>query len=153
MDELSTCYHNENTSNEALKKLRDSDTFVLKSIAIGNALFFRDTLREALRQTIEERTPHIHEVINTIFRQYPKNTFMVPELLPSDALASDCGLALGTADQALKKYMAKAFTQTDAPLIQLLPYLYAASFTSTIWKDAQFKPLIEGMILDYFLFW
>jgi hypothetical protein len=128
--------------------LLDIDTLVTKSIAIGNALYFRDILHEALRQTLEEKAPYVLDTINTMFHQYKKNTYMVPELLPTDALANDAGLAVGTADQALKRILQKAFTSTDAPLIQLLPYLYSSAFTSTQWREAQFKPLIEGNILD-----
>jgi hypothetical protein len=51
---------------------------------------------------------------------------------------------LGTADQALKKLLGKAFTSTDFPLVNALPYLYAASFSSAVWREAQFKPLIEA---------
>jgi len=144
LEELSSGYHNENSCNEALKKIRDVDTILNKSVNIGNALYFRDILREALRQTVEERAPYIYNTIATMFKQYKKNTYMIPDFLPADALASEIGLPLGTADQALKRILLKAFSPTDGGLITLLPYLYAGSFISSLWKEAQFKPLIEA---------
>ena len=144
LDELAAGYHNENACNDAMKKLRDCDTFVSKSVIIGNALYFREILHSAVRGVVEDKTPYIYDAINAMFKQYKANTYVQPEYLPADALANDAGLSLGTADQALKKILGRAFTQTEAPLVNALPYLYAASFTSTIWRDAQYKPLIEA---------
>lgn len=144
LDELSAGYHNESTCAEALKKLKDIDNFATKSVLIGNALYFRDILHEATRQTVEEKTPYIYDSIKSMFTQYTRNTYVQHELIPSDALAFDAGLELGTADQALKKLLGKAYTSTDFPLVNSLPYLYAASFSSIVWREAQFKPLIEA---------
>lgn len=60
-------------------------------------------------------------------------------------LAHDCGLPLGSGDQALKKFLSKAIGSADAGLMDLLPFMFAASFTSNIvWREAQFRPVIEG---------
>jgi len=144
LEDLSKNYYNEPACNESLRKLKDVDGFILKSIAIGNALNFRALLREALRQVVEERVPFIYNTVQTGFREYRTNTFMANDLLPLDCLALDCGLDVGTADQALKKFLSKAIGAADQPLWDLLPLMYAASFTSTVWKDAQFKAVIEG---------
>jgi predicted metal-dependent HD superfamily phosphohydrolase len=91
LDELAAGYHNENTCAEALKKLKDIDNFASKSVLIGNALYFRDVLHEAARQTVEEKTPYIYDSIKSMFAQYSKNTYVQHELIPSDALAYDAG--------------------------------------------------------------
>eukprot|EP01114_Cavostelium_apophysatum_P008095 TRINITY_DN2037_c0_g1_i3.p1 TRINITY_DN2037_c0_g1~~TRINITY_DN2037_c0_g1_i3.p1 ORF type:complete len:968 (+),score=390.05 TRINITY_DN2037_c0_g1_i3:690-3593(+) len=144
LDELRTNYHNEAACNEALKKIKDCDNFISKSIAIGNALYFREILHEALGEIVELRIPYIFNTISNCFNEYRANTFMSPELLNIDALAADCGIDVGTADQALKKFLSKAIGSADAPLWDLLPFMYAASLNSTIWKEATFNPVIEG---------
>jgi len=144
LDELAKVYHNETACNEALKKLKDADNFVNKSVSIGNALCFRELLHEALQQVVQEKLPFIFETTTVGFNQYRRNTFMATELLPTDLLAMDCGINMGTADQALKKFLSKAIGSADAPLWDLLPYMYAASFTSQVWRDAQYRPAIEG---------
>jgi len=144
LEELKGNYHQEAQCNETLKKLRDCDAFVGKSICIGNALCFRQILHEALGLAVQEKIPYIYNTVNSSFRQYRKNTFMSPELLPIDLLAKDCGIPIGTADQALKKFLSKSIGSADATLWDLLPLMFAASFTSNIWKEAQYKPAIEG---------
>lgn len=69
---------------------------------------------------------------------------MFPDLLLSDSLAMDLGLAPSTSDQSLKVIIKKATSEADKKLWELLPVLYAVSFaTSTFWKDAQFRPHIQ----------
>ncbi len=60
-------------------------------------------------------------------------------------LALDCGIDVGAADQPLKRFLSKAIGSVDAPLMELLPYMYAAAFSAQIWREAQFKPAIDGM--------
>lgn len=59
-------------------------------------------------------------------------------------MALESGIEIGTADQAIKKFLSKAIGSADAPLWDLLPYMYAASFNSPTWKDAQYNPVLEG---------
>jgi len=66
------------------------------------------------------------------------------ELLPTDCLAMDCGIASNSADQSLKRFLAKAVGSAEAQLWDLLPFMFAASFTSILWRDAQFKAQLEG---------
>ncbi len=123
----------------------DMDTLVYKSIAIGNALYFRDILHEALRQVVEEKAPFIYDAVSTMFQEYKRNTYLNPELVATDALANDVGLVLGTSDQPLKRALTRVFTASEAPLVALLPYLYAGAFYSTPWREAQYRPMIEGL--------
>jgi len=144
LEELKAGFQNENACNEALKKIKDADNFILKSIAIGNALHLRKILHEALRLSIEDRTGYIFNTVHNCFKEYRRNTFMAPELLTIDQMAMDCGIEVGTADQALKKFLTKAIGSADAPLWDLLPYMYAASINSSVWKDSQYKPVVEA---------
>lgn len=50
--------------------------------------------------------------------------FMFPDLLLSDTLALDLGLASSTSDQSLKVVLKKATTEADKKLWELLPVLY-----------------------------
>jgi len=127
-----------------LKKIKETDNFILKSISIGNALFFRQIMHEALQQVVEEKVPYIYNTVKNCFREYRTNTFMSPELITIDALASDCGMNVTTADQALKKFLIKTVGSADAPLWDLLPFMYAASLHSNVWREAQYNAAIEA---------
>jgi len=144
LDELKNNYHNEAATIEILKKIKETDNFILKSISIGNALFFREILHEALQQVVEEKVPYIYNTIKNCFREYRTNTFMSPELIAIDSLAADCGMNVSTADQAIKKFLVKTVGSADAPLWDLLPYMYAASIYSNVWRDAQYNSAIEA---------
>jgi len=141
---LAKNFNNENNCSECIKKLKEVDLFLSKSVQIGNALQFRSLLHEALAQTVQEKTGFIYSTVNSSFKQYRRNTFMADELVPTDLLAMDCGIAVGTADQALKKYLSKAIGSADAPLWDLLPFMYAASFSCPQWKDAIYRPVLGG---------
>jgi len=143
LEELRLNYFNEVQSTETLKKIRDGDAFVMKAIAIGNTLCLRSTLHEALRLSVQEKAPYVYNTVNSSFNEYRRNTFMLPDFLPTDLLAHDCGIVLGTADQPLKQFLGKT-SGGDAQLWDLLPLMFAASFTTNVWKDAQWKPAIEG---------
>jgi hypothetical protein len=56
----------------------------------------------------------------------------------------DLGLDLQTADQSLKMFLRKSVGSADAPLWDLLPYMYAIAFHSNIWKEAVYKSVVEG---------
>jgi hypothetical protein len=105
LEEFARTYPNEAHLPETLKKIKgnqkteqfysllmpaalsmsllDLDNFVLRSIAIGNALHFRDLMHDAIRQISEERIPLIFNTISTAYSQYKRNTFMTPSLLVS----------------------------------------------------------------------
>lgn len=51
-----------------------------------------------------------------------------------------------TADQALKRFLSKSIGTADAALFDYLPYMFAVSFTTNIWKDAKYVPSIDGKI-------
>lgn len=61
-----------------------------------------------------------------------------------DTLAKDCGINVTTADQALKKFLGQSVGTADAQLWDVLPYMFAAAFTSNVWKESVYKPILEG---------
>jgi NCK-associated protein 1 len=145
LDDISANYHKEAKCNEALRKLRDVDTFVTRSIAVGNALELRKLLHSAMETVAQSQAPYMFNVIHTAFDQYARNTFMFPEFLPTDVLAADIGVDVETADQTLKVMLRKAAPEADKKLWDLLPVMYAVSFSvSTVWREAQYKPFLEG---------
>jgi len=128
-----------------LKKLKDIDGFMLRSIHIGAALAFRGILREALQSTMEEKVPFIYSVVFTTWNQYNANTFMAHDFLPMDCLAMDCGIKMLTADQSLKHVLSRANSENDKKTWNMLPLMYAVSFaTSTVWRDTSYRAVVEG---------
>lgn len=144
LDELAVNFYDDSLTGDILKKFKDMDSFGQKAVSIGNAIHFRALLHEGLRISIQEKTPFLFSNIHTLHNQYKRNTFMQNELLPIDCLAADCGIELGSADQALKKFLAKAIGSAEAPLWDMLPYMFAVSFYSSVWKEAQFKPVVDA---------
>lgn len=142
LEDFAKNYRSESHTNEALKKIRDLDNFVTKTIAIGSALQFRELMREAASSVCSEAVPHIFNTISSSFSQYNRNTFSIPELVPLDCLASDVGLEVGTADQALKSWLSKV-SVTDT-LWDLLPFMFAAGYTAPSWGSAVYNPVLEA---------
>jgi len=128
-----------------VKALKEIDTFINRSIAIGNALQFRQLLLEAQRTVAEKEIPFILRTVDLLFDQYPRNTLMKAEFLETDSLAMTLGLRLGSADQALKAVLCKLIGEQDKDLWSLLPVLYAVSFVSSkSWTEAVYHPSIDG---------
>lgn len=144
LEEILANFHKEAKCMESTRKLRDLDNFISRSISIGNALAFRRLLKAALNEVAHDEIPYIVSAVDSMFNQYPPNTFMFPDLLLTDTLAMDLGLNQSTSDQALKVVLKKATSEADKKLWELLPVLYACSFTSSYWREAQFRPHLEG---------
>jgi len=104
-------------------------------------------MHEAMRLVAQDDVPYIYNTIESMFRQYHYNTFMHPDLLPVDSLAIDCGLDCGPADQYLKQIFKKTTTESDKRVWDLLPIMFAVAFpTSMVWKEAIYKPQLEGYL-------
>jgi len=122
----------------------DFDKLLQKSIAIGNVLYFRRLLREALGEVCKERIPLIHESIHTAFRQYPPNLFMEASLISVDALAAEVGIDVGEADHELRNALTP-FIQREKTIWKSLPVLYAVSFLiAPQWRECVYNPEIEA---------
>jgi len=126
-------------------RVPDVDNFIARSIAIGNALYFRELLYKALEAVADEEIPQIKACIRSGFNQYNRNIFMAFDFVPMDTLAHDIGVDVGVADQELKTILITS-AQSDSKLWNLLPTLYASSFAvSTYWRDAVYRPAIEAI--------
>lgn len=145
LEEFQKNYTNESATTDIIfKKMKDLDIFASKAISIGTAMYFRDLMREGLSMAVEEKVPYIFNTVKTCFHQYKHNTFINPNLLSSDCLAYDCGLPLVTADHAFKRFLQKAIGTAEAPLWDLIPYMFAASFYSLPFRETSFRASLEG---------
>jgi len=142
---IQAAYHREARCQEELKRLKDVDAFMSRSVLIGNALNFRRLLHQAIKQTAQEEIPYIYNSVESMFHQYQQNTFMIPDLLAVDTLAIDLGVDPGSADQYLKAILKKSTSDSDKRVWDLLPIMYAAAFpTSSVWREAVFKSQVEA---------
>jgi NCK-associated protein 1 len=144
LEEIGLNYTREAKFVESLKKIRDLDLFMQRSVALGNALALRAMIKEALKDNVADYTPHLHSAISTAFDHYPRNTFIDPALLPLDLLAYDYGMDMASADQAMKAVLKKVHQEGDQKMWQLLPVMFAIVFTSATWKEAVYMPAIEA---------
>lgn len=67
-----------------------------------------------------------------------------------DALAADCGVEVGSADQALKSALKKLFgsSDSDQKIVKLLPAAFAITLFSSQCREAQYIANLEGKILQ-----
>jgi hypothetical protein len=131
---------------QAHKSFRNLDVVVALQINIGLALHFRELLHEALGSVMQEQVPFLRDAVECAFRQYARNTFMVEEYLACDILAYECGIDVGTADQALKYALRDAIgtTADDVQLWSLLPTLTAATLLCKSWNEADYRTGIQA---------
>ncbi|GAM28510.1 hypothetical protein SAMD00019534_116860 [Acytostelium subglobosum LB1] len=147
LEEYATCFHKPKGVDHIKRfKQADIDNFVTRAMIIGNALSLRSMMRRSVDQNNREAVPYIQKTVETGYEEYNRNTFMFPEFLGVDALALDAGLNVGVADQYLKVFLKKicAGTDNDRKLWDMLPVMFAVAFNSTQWKEAIFRPSIEG---------
>jgi hypothetical protein len=148
LEEFANNAHKETSLVDLLKRTRDLDQFLQRSIFIGNALSFRNLLHRALRQVAKEEIPVIYEPVVNLFNQYPRNTSASPEYLAFDCLANDIGLHSEITEQPLKALLGTITSSAEGPLWNLLPVAFAASFTTRVWGEAIFRPITESMPLS-----
>eukprot|EP00026_Physarum_polycephalum_P000270 Phypoly_transcript_00270.p1 GENE.Phypoly_transcript_00270~~Phypoly_transcript_00270.p1 ORF type:complete len:988 (-),score=126.97 Phypoly_transcript_00270:2585-5365(-) len=74
LEEILANFHKEAKCAEAIRKLRDVDNFIAKSIAIGNALALRRMLKSALHDVAQDEIPYIVSAVDSMYDQYPFDT-------------------------------------------------------------------------------
>lgn len=75
LSDINSNYHKEIGAH--LKSLRDLDTFINRSIAIGNALQFRQLLLEAQRSVAERDIPYLSHTVSAAFEQVRHRPFLL----------------------------------------------------------------------------
>lgn len=75
---------------------------------------------------------------------YPTNTYGYFDFLEVDTLSVDVGCDVGAADPYLTKALAPLNSSSvDMGMWDLLPWAFAATLSSSHWKDAQYIPWAE----------
>eukprot|EP01098_Paradermamoeba_levis_P007327 TRINITY_DN3021_c0_g1_i1.p1 TRINITY_DN3021_c0_g1~~TRINITY_DN3021_c0_g1_i1.p1 ORF type:complete len:895 (-),score=226.18 TRINITY_DN3021_c0_g1_i1:385-3069(-) len=143
LEELAKNYQKDQVFLDGLKRFRDLELLLQRSIAIGNALQFRKLIKLVIHSVVEEKVPYISANVQICFNQYKRNVVGVQELFPMDLLASDIGINVGGADAALKTILSKAAGSAESSLWDLLPIVYAIGFTSKLWAEISYKPNLE----------
>eukprot|EP00753_Platysulcus_tardus_P011293 PLAT3281.25.p2 GENE.PLAT3281.25~~PLAT3281.25.p2 ORF type:complete len:1183 (-),score=734.57 PLAT3281.25:3837-7385(-) len=105
------------------------------AITAGHALQLRAMLRTGLRASSGRAVPVLQKAVEMAHEQFQENIYSTPAFVPIDTLADDVGLDIGAADHALKE-MLRPFklNAEDSALWDMLPYLFAACFTSDTWR-------------------
>jgi len=147
-DKLREVYLDEDASSAIVKSFKqrvaEFDKLVQKSIQIGNMLYFRRLLREALGETFKQKIPFVYNALTTSFTQYPPNITIDQSLFPMDSLAAEVGIDVKEADHELRNALTP-FIQRDKALWKALPVLYAVSFlVAPQWKECVYNPHIEA---------
>lgn len=152
LEEMVRSYTKEPALLDALRRLQMPrlDALLAHSLALGNALHFRQLLHEALRLVTAERVPYIVSVVAAAQAQYPRNAFSLAEFAGVDALAKDLGLDVQTADHALKTALLRgavggAAGGGDPGIWNLLPVAHAAALAQArLWLEAEYRPALEA---------
>lgn len=143
LNEIASNYTNEAKYYELIKKVKDLDKFVAHATVVGNILALRTLFKEAMRTVGEDTCPHIWRTLSNLNDSYDHASTVEPELTAAEYLASDHGLVTGTPDLAFRAVMKHAI-QERSEAWGHLPALFAIMFHSSLWKDAQFIPSMEG---------
>jgi hypothetical protein len=107
---------------------------IRSSICMGHALKMRELISEAIKRTLIQKIPRIHETVSAAYNQYDVNVELDNKHVPMDRLARECGLNVGAADHALIDCMKHLRSdKDDDQLWSLLPYAFGAVLTSNYW--------------------
>ncbi|KAJ5080522.1 nck-associated protein [Anaeramoeba ignava] len=133
-------------SGDIIKKFTQLDNVVKLSINIGATLQLRELLHQALENSIKKNASLIYETVSLAFNEYPPNIWGKEDFLDMDCFAQSVGLFTKTeVDHPFEKAIRMIRKQhTLSGSWEYLPYLYAASFTSSIWLEANYLPEIGG---------
>ncbi|KAJ3431394.1 nck-associated protein [Anaeramoeba flamelloides] len=141
----SKCYYKENWGWKALEKIQDLDRLVEVSTRMGCILQLRELLYEAAEDVIKEHSGLIYDNLNVSFGLYPLNPFGQDDFVDMDCLAQSAGITKNTTVDPPFRHALSKLNSTNplsAPW-ELLPYLFAASFSSPLFADAKYDPDLD----------
>ncbi|CAM9705501.1 unnamed protein product [Ascophyllum nodosum] len=133
LEEFRSCYTKANWS-EALRAVGNLDSFVAHAIAVGNALTLRGLLLEALGGVYQGSMPSLRHTVDLGCKAVDAGAGG----RGTDAfkrLAGDFGLQLESEDHSLLLALEGCI---DTPIWSLLPYAFAASFSSDTWRRSEY---------------
>eukprot|EP00752_Nemacystus_decipiens_P003733 g3439.t1 len=125
------------TSNhwdEALRAIGNLDSFVEDAIAIGNALTLRRLLTEALGSVYEGTMPFLRKTVDLGCKAVDAGAGG-RGMDAFKRLAGDFGLPFKYEDHSLLLSLDGCI---DTPVWSLLPYAFAASFSSESWRKCEY---------------
>lgn len=143
LNEIAANYTNEPKYYELIKKVKDLDKFVGYATVVGNILALRTLFKDAMRTVGEDTCPHIWNTLSNLNESYEHASNIEPEFAAAEYLASDHGFVTGTPDLAFRAVMKHAIQEKSEAWTHL-PALFAIMFHSSLWKEAQFIPSMEG---------
>lgn len=119
-------------------KFKTIDKLFELLIILGGLITFRSHLREGLEISIQNTIPPVHDLINDVLNQYPKNTFKDEKFFPIDGLALDVGINQSGVDNGFKKII----TQTE--IADVLSHTLACLIFSPSWSSVDYNVHMEG---------
>ncbi|CAN0212276.1 unnamed protein product [Scytosiphon promiscuus] len=119
---------------EALRSVGNLDSFVEDAIAIGNALTLRRLLNEALGSVYEDTMPFLRKTVDLGCRAVDAGAGG-RGMDAFKRLAGDFGLPFKYEDHSLLLSLDGCI---DTPVWSLLPYAFAASFSSESWRKCEY---------------
>eukprot|EP00252_Welwitschia_mirabilis_P021329 TRINITY_DN5452_c0_g1_i3.p1 TRINITY_DN5452_c0_g1~~TRINITY_DN5452_c0_g1_i3.p1 ORF type:complete len:1244 (-),score=247.08 TRINITY_DN5452_c0_g1_i3:983-4714(-) len=126
-----------------LKQIQDLEALVDFSIQAGQALCFSSLLSEAAGKVLETETPLLFSLLSDFTRHMPDSLPEREEIRNMKVVTSMLGV---TADRQIE--LVCSILQDTASIVDsswgLLPYLYGAFMTSTVWTTTTFNVGIGG---------
>lgn len=156
--EFAQKYQDENACLSILKQLKGIDVAILNAVRMGTCLKLRQLLFDVLAEVGRRRIPVIHDTVKNAYAQYehPPPLHNVPQSVTQqyariDQAASDCGLhnhpSVDSAFRAAVSNLNQSDSDTD--LWNLLPYLFAAIFSSPLWKEADYHINVAAHLKNF----
>jgi hypothetical protein len=155
--ELSHKYQDEQAAAGILRGIKGLDTAILNAIRVGTCLKLRHLLFDVLSEVTRKRIPLIHSVVSGAYAQYDHPPLMrnvpqstISQMARVDQAAADAGILKGDVDASFRACVAPLNQlDTDTQLWNLLPYLFAACFTSPLWKEADYHVTVEAHLKNF----
>lgn len=122
----------------SLKQIIDMDTVVGFCIQAGQALAFDCLLAEAAGTVLEEGAPLISSLLSVVVKHIPDEIPEKREVRRLRGVANNAGLVTDHDAEWVRSIMEEVGGANDGSW-SLLPYLFAAFMTSTIWNTTAFN--------------
>jgi len=130
------------TTDECLisaRKLRDIESFMLKSVSIGNCFVFRKLLYQGLHAASQSQIPLLQNSVQTLFTNYNRAHKHASHV---NQLALESGVITSVHDPALIACL-QPLTKDLPEIWNLLPFMFAGGLFTSIFQNTVYKASLD----------
>ncbi|XP_024527538.1 protein NAP1 isoform X1 [Selaginella moellendorffii] len=137
LENLATSLHSKRDRDAALKSMTELETLMNFSLQAGHILSFRCLLAEAASQVLESSAPLLASLVSDFARHAPPSFPEKPAVSKVKMLACQFGASKDQDSKVVQSILLNLGGAGDSTWA-LVPYLYVALMTSSVWDDSSF---------------